>query len=998
MTGRQIFFEENKVEAESGTAAGGVIYTPGSVEIHATEGLLFKNNSAHSQGGAVRGGAIWAVGNVNITMGDENTIGDAVFNGNFARGKDGFNYSGAIYTREGAITLTRASDLGAVFDFATPTDDVFAKSGSISITGMLIAKPGVSFAAGSSFSFGDGSSLTVQGFNSRDDVKMSEMALFGAAEINFNRAKLTLTDYDKLVPVPDPANPQSSRHYKIDVVSVLLNGNTADHVLNGAASADITNEDWALDISDYPRGKLWLSTAVKPDADSELVSNELNLTQNAKLVLEFDRHSLIWNGKKGDQWEEADDSKQVWHMAKEDSIFERELDQNGAPISDSFWRGDIVVFDDQAEEKNVKIAGSHSGDPLHPDHEPTPNVSAGEVWVIGGQYTFTSAHENAHLRTDTLAVSNDTTEAHFKLPVRVFESADLGPGTTTDFTSLVTLVNTPVNIAGQTTVNRPVEGAYTVRSGGTLTLENGSGILHSLELENSAAFNLNALNSYGVIDHFTAKNGSHTLITPQDIWTPDTADYALTGEGEAVARIEKGAALTIAQIEKGATGAWKLLHDFAQIDGQGWNSIENKTLAVLGYSGLIASGDQEENSSETQYVYQVKTDKNNTDYILQIAKIDPKEEEPDTPSETPESDDVTPPPPTQSEDVTPTPPTQSEDVTPTPPEQPEQPEQNDPLPQPVNTVVPRTAAIVQHHVSRAVDHQLTRTVADVTARPGIPHAIEVQPDKQLWAHAWRTASRLYDTADTLEHKTRAYGLVIGRDLRRDPKKTLGLAIHIGKGDSSGKGIRDGETAKMDFYGALIYGRRETDKWLLTGDAGITWYKTDYTQQSGATADNAKSSQLSVGGRAYYKWIENPQPGQISARPFAGLRWNRYRASAYETTSGMESGAWTADQLLIPMGIRIEWGEMESKDGWHVKPSLEFSYLRTVGDRSVRNSIRAKGTNAPGILSPIADRDSFAGEFRYEARRKNFTWSLNAGFRRSTSEKDLNVGTTLRWDL
>ena len=31
-------------------------------------------------------------------------------------------------------------------------------------------------------------------------------------------------------------------------------------------------------------------------------------------------------------------------------------------------------------------------------------------------------------------------------------------------------------------------------------------------------------------------------------------------------------------------------------------------------------------------------------------------------------------------------------------------------------------------------------------------------------------------------------------------------------------------------------------------------------------------------------------------------------------------------------------------------------------------------------------------------KKGFHWELNAGIRRSTSEKDLHVGTTFKWEL
>ena len=945
LTAPQHFYEENTAHAtgEGGEARGGFAYALRPLFINATEGALFKNNTATAPQGTALGGAIWASSDVTITMGDDNTIGDLVFNGNSATGADGMGLGGAIYSENGDITLRRASDLGAVFDFATATDDVFARSGNIFIEGMLIAKPGTSFAAGNGVIFGEGSTLTVQGFVSKDDVNMSDMALFGGHELSFNRAKLTLTDYDKLVPVPDPDNPQSSRHYKIDVVSVLVNENFAQHVLGGAASADITDEDWALDIKNYRRGKLWLDTAVVPDADSQRLSAELGLTQNAKLVLEFDRHSLIWNGQPGDVWQAANDSKQVWLMAKEDNIFEPELDENGSPIPDSFWRGDIVVFDGRDSEPNVKIAGSDTGDALHPDHPETPNISAAQVWVVGGQYTFSpvDAHPNAHLRTDLLVVSNDGTTADFRLPVRVFESVDIGEGAQALFTNLVTLVDTPVNVAGNATVHRPVEGAYTVTGTGVLTLEEGSGIMHSLNLENGSTFKVNALSSYGVIDSFTAKTGSRTVVTVGSTWAPDTRDFILTGEGEAKATVESGARLTISGIEKGATGTWKLLHDFDTIDGKGWNKIKTTTLSVVGYDGLIDKEDDP--GTGKQYLAEVKLSDDGKDYELIITQT------PENPSPEPQEE------------------------RPQPAPKPQTPQQ------PVTPAVHRLAGNVQ------------RSVAIAAA------AHEPAPDKQFWIHGWRDMGRLYDTGGALEMKTDAWGVVVGRDLSRNEKKTLGLAAHIGKASHSGKGTRDGETGDSDFWGVLLYGRRETDKWLLTGDAGFTWYRTDHNRASGATADKAKSSMFSAGGRAYYKLIDTHEPGKLNVRPFVGLRWNYFRQNEFSFTNGLVSDKLSVGQLHVPMGVRFEWNESKSKNGWHTRPIVEAGYIRTVGSRRAKAAVRAPEDRAR-VFTPLGDADTFVGQARFEARRKNFTWSLNAGFRRSSSEKDLNLGTTLRWEL
>jgi len=318
---------------------------------------------------------------------------------------------------------------------------------------------------------------------------------------------------------------------------------------------------------------------------------------------------------------------------------------------------------------------------------------------------------------------------------------------------------------------------------------------------------------------------------------------------------------------------------------------------------------------------------------------------------------------------------EEEETDPTEPEEPvRQPEQ------PGHTEVFHIAGSVQRALSRA--------------------AVEPRPNKHLWATFWRDTGRVYDTRDDLALKTRAYGVIIGRDLNKGHKKTWGLAAHIGKGDTSGKGWWDGATSDTNFWGVMLYGRRDEKKWYLTGDASFNWFKTDYTEANGSSADNARSTMFSIGGRAYYKWIDNPQPGQMSVHPFIGARWNYYRQSGYTYDTGDHSRAWKSGQLHVPMGVKIQWGEMESKDGWHVTPTLEASYIRTIGQRSAVTGIHAPGQAGSGVRMPLSARDTFAAEFRYVTRneKKGFHWELNAGIRRSTSEKDLHVGTTFKWEL
>ena len=81
-----------------------------------------------------------------------------------------------------------------------------------------------------------------------------------------------------------------------------------------------------------------------------------------------------------------------------------------------------------------------------------------------------------------------------------------------------------------------------------------------------------------------------------------------------------------------------------------------------------------------------------------------------------------------------------------------------------------------------------------------------------------------------------------------------------------------------------------------------------------------------------------------------------------------------------------------------KNSVEINYLRTFGDTSVGTSLHERGIGALSVTTPLRDKSAWELELRHDARKDNFTWSLNAGGRISDHQKDLRIGTTLTWDL
>ena len=291
-------------------------------------------------------------------------------------------------------------------------------------------------------------------------------------------------------------------------------------------------------------------------------------------------------------------------------------------------------------------------------------------------------------------------------------------------------------------------------------------------------------------------------------------------------------------------------------------------------------------------------------------------------------------------------------------------------------------------------NNVVRQVTDIT---GIAHdGVYRGARKSLWANAWRTQSRLYDHG--LDGKQHAYGLVLGGNLLRDENKTFGLAAHIGKGETDGKGSREGERSESKFWGLLAYGRYSKGRLLMTGDAGFNWFKTDYSAANGSTSDNAKAKMFSVGARFYYDAAGKGRDSGISVMPFVGLRYNHYSQDSFTYTNGDMSDSYSLDQFLLPIGVRFEWNGRKSKTGWSMKPAVELAYQRTFGDIDVNTRVRPKGATGDSFVTPMGDKNAFVGKISLGGKKNNFSWAVNTGARLGSNQKDWAVGATFKWDL
>ena len=797
------------------------------------------------------------------------------------------------------------------------------------------------------------------------EAKASDLTLFAAnklANLKFNNADLKLSG---LASLGLEAGKQT-----VDIASVLLDTKTSAKTFT------------KLDLSKWRDASLAISTEIAGDADSDAIKTAAGAKWLGKLALTFTHKDITW-GKKTTAWQEAEND---------------------------VYRGDSVTFNAKAA-KTVKVTGS-----VNPD----------SIAVTGGTHTLKSG-KKASISTDTLNVTGSKTKATFKPAVTINAALNVGKKATAAFGTLTTaygskstvsgmltattlnnrgsvsvakggkatvktadnagsivvakggtavfdtltgakvtgkgkifitnndhdeynisdggslkIVNAhydTVNLSDGTIVINNITGSDFTVSGGTLTFENGSGIMDTLTM-NDGTLKIGALDSYAVSRNFTAGSGSTTIV-------PVGNGTAIGGAGKAEAQIQDGARLVISGVEAGSNYIMNVLGNFKCITDA--NAAWKNNLSIVG-------------ASKDEYDIDLALDENGENYVLTIVSDVSKENKTATAmsllSTEADNDEV--------------------GIT----------AANGTVGRPANTDTFHIAAMAQSAVSAATDDRLF-ALAPIT---------DPRSRNELWATAWRENGRTHDEHGNLDRKTKAYGVVFGTDRTNTTGDTsLGFAAHIGKGDTTGMGAFDGADTGSDFWGFSLYGRKDTGKVLFTGDLGATWYYSDHTAANGATRNNAHSTLLSLGGRAYLKISDGDHPGKAKIMPFIGLRWNHFRQSEYVYSNGTTNEAWTADQLLMPVGVRIVWNDVKTRRGTS-KTWLEAGYQRAFGDTEVKTATYSSGATPVRAKSVLSDKNSFIAQLHHEQSWKNVTLGLNAGVRAGSRNKNYGVGVTLKWDL
>lgn len=293
------------------------------------------------------------------------------------------------------------------------------------------------------------------------------------------------------------------------------------------------------------------------------------------------------------------------------------------------------------------------------------------------------------------------------------------------------------------------------------------------------------------------------------------------------------------------------------------------------------------------------------------------------------------------------------------------------------------------HGTYAASNLLTDAVADHMSL-----ANEKEHDSDIWAkyiHTKEDVDGLSIASFGADYDAQYNGIVVGADLYKNGKATVGAALTYVDGNINGNTLAARTKNDATYYGASIYGGIASDDSAVIGDISYLHGKNDITQyNSGATLTaDAKSDAFSIGVRAE----KSVKAGVGKFVPYAGIRYMHLGTGNYTNSIGMSYDADDMNLWLLPVGVKYS---ADVKTGaWTIRPLAEVGYVWNMGDRESTQTVSLNGAS-DGFGYDVTDSGSYIGRFMIEAEKANVTYGLGYEYQKGDSVKANRWMANLNW--
>ncbi len=295
------------------------------------------------------------------------------------------------------------------------------------------------------------------------------------------------------------------------------------------------------------------------------------------------------------------------------------------------------------------------------------------------------------------------------------------------------------------------------------------------------------------------------------------------------------------------------------------------------------------------------------------------------------------------------------------------------------------------HSTYAVSNLLTNAAADHMSL-----ASQKEHDKDVWAKYIHTKENIsgLDIANTGANYDAQYnGIVIGTDLYRKGKATVGAAFTYVDGNINGSNAVASTRNEANYYGASLYGSIQNKDSAIIGDITYLHGSHDISQYNSGykfTGD-AKSDAFGFGVRAEKSF----QAGAGKLVPYAGLRYMHLGTGNYTNSIGMSYDTDNMNLWMLPIGVKYS---ADIKSGsCTFRPVAELGYVWNMGDRSGTQKVGWNGAS-DSFGYDVADRGSWFGRLAFEVEQNNLTYSLGFEYQKGSSVKSNRWVASLNWSF
>lgn len=273
---------------------------------------------------------------------------------------------------------------------------------------------------------------------------------------------------------------------------------------------------------------------------------------------------------------------------------------------------------------------------------------------------------------------------------------------------------------------------------------------------------------------------------------------------------------------------------------------------------------------------------------------------------------------------------------------------------------------------------------------------EKEHDSDIWAkyiHSKENVDGLAVAGADSKYDVNYNGIVVGADLYKNGKATVGAALSYVDGSIKGNTLAARTENDATYYGASVYGGIQNEGSAVIGDISYLHGKNDITQHNSGmtlTAD-AKSDAFSIGVRAE----KTLKAGVGKFVPYASIRYMHLGTGNYTNSIGMAYDGDDMNLWLLPVGVK--YSADVKAGGWTIRPIAEVGYVWNMGDRDATQTVSLNGASN-GFGYDVADNGSYIGRFVVEAEKANVTYGLGYEYQKGDSVKANKWMANVNWSF